>query len=1170
MNVSALFRLRILALLTAAAVAAGALLGTGAAHADTAPPDASIPKTVAADSLPTPQINGVVWAQLIVGNTVYVGGQFTTARPAGSAVGVNEVTRTNLMAYNLTTGVMTSFNPNVNGAVRALVASPDGTRVYAGGGFTSVGGVNRYRLAAFTAATGALVSTWAPVVNSTVRALGISGSTVYAGGVFTAANSVTRTQIASFSTTNGALLPWQGTPAGGGVYALAVSPDGGKVVIGGSFTSYNGGTNPGYGMAATDASTGAPLAWTTNGLIRNGGPNGAILNLTSSAAGVFGTGYDFGAGAMFEGAFRADWADGRLVWIEDCHGDTYSAVPIDDVVYTTGHAHYCGNIDEFPETTPRSYLRTLAFTMKATGVITANAAGNYYNFAGQPRPSLLNWHPDINTGTYTGQGQGPWNVVGNSQYVLYGGEFTIVNNKGQQGLARFAVPTIAPNKEGPRVSNTSFVSSAFVPAVASLASGSARVAWRSAYDRDNEFLKYEVLRDGVSVKTLSASSSEKNRPNLGWTDMDLTPGQAYSYRIRVTDPFGNVRTGDPATVTISSSGSGSAYSALVQSDARSYWPFGDDGGTTAYDWATGVDATTGSGVTRNVPGAIIGTTGTASRFDGTTSGFASTRLIENPARTFSVEAWVKTTTKRGGKIIGFGDSATGASANYDRQVYMDSNGRIWFGVAPPAGMRTVNSAAGYNDGKWHHIVATLGAEGMVLYIDGRQSAQRTDTTTAQSYRGYWRIGGDNLSGWTGRPPSDYIVADIDEVALYTRAISAQTVANHYSLATTGSPGNLAPTAAFSSTSNQLTVSVDGTASSDPDGTISGYAWAFGDGATATGASATHTYAAAGTFTVSLTVTDNNGSTSTVTQPVTVARAPVNAVPTASFTVAPTNLSVAVDGSASTDADGTIASHAWAFGDGGTGTGATATHAYTAAGTYTVTLTVTDNVGATGVTTRQVAVATPPPVGAAFVTDAFERTTSGGLGTADAGGPWTVTGSSVNYSVGDGVGRLRAATAGGTANAYLANLSTSDADVTATISLQDQVTGSGAYVSVIGRRIGADDYRARVKVLATGVVQLQLLRGAMNLRTVTLAGITYATGDRLVVRTQVFGTSPTTIRAKAWPLGTAEPPGWQASITDATATMQGPGHIGVALYLGGTATVAPLTMAVDNLVAKPVG
>ena len=77
------------------------------ATADTAPPDPSDPKTpvtVAADPLPTVQIDGVVWSQRVVGNTVYVGGKFTTARPAGAAPGVNTVARSNLLAYDIRTG----------------------------------------------------------------------------------------------------------------------------------------------------------------------------------------------------------------------------------------------------------------------------------------------------------------------------------------------------------------------------------------------------------------------------------------------------------------------------------------------------------------------------------------------------------------------------------------------------------------------------------------------------------------------------------------------------------------------------------------------------------------------------------------------------------------------------------------------------------------------------------------------------------------------------------------------------------------------------------------------------------------------------------------------------------------------------------------------------------
>ncbi|HWA52940.1 MAG TPA: PKD domain-containing protein [Solirubrobacterales bacterium] len=60
------------------------------------------------------------------------------------------------------------------------------------------------------------------------------------------------------------------------------------------------------------------------------------------------------------------------------------------------------------------------------------------------------------------------------------------------------------------------------------------------------------------------------------------------------------------------------------------------------------------------------------------------------------------------------------------------------------------------------------------------------------------------------------------------------------------------------------VAFDGSSSFDPDGSITGYAWNFGDGATATGPSPTHTYATGGTKTVTLTVTDDAGTQSSTT------------------------------------------------------------------------------------------------------------------------------------------------------------------------------------------------------------------------------------------------------------------------------------------------------------------
>jgi serine protease len=85
----------------------------------------------------------------------------------------------------------------------------------------------------------------------------------------------------------------------------------------------------------------------------------------------------------------------------------------------------------------------------------------------------------------------------------------------------------------------------------------------------------------------------------------------------------------------------------------------------------------------------------------------------------------------------------------------------------------------------------------------------------------------------------------------------------------GGGGNQAPTAAFSSSTSGLTVNVNGSASSDPNGDALTYAWTFGDGGTATGATASHTYAAAGTYTVTLTVDDGHGGTNSTSSALTV-------------------------------------------------------------------------------------------------------------------------------------------------------------------------------------------------------------------------------------------------------------------------------------------------------------
>lgn len=1070
------------------ATALASMPATSVADSDPADPqDPATPTTVTADGMPTVQISGVVWAQAIAGDRVYAGGSFSRARPAGAPAGTNEVTRNNLLAYDLDSGnLISSFAPNLNGQVSSVAVSPDQSRLYVGGDFTTVNGQARKRIAAFDTSTGALISNFAPPVNGSVDAIVATNSTVYAGGSFLGVGNQNRSNLAAFSATNGALLNWAPTATGGIVKALALRPDGSMLAVGGSFTALNGSSNPGYGLGLVDAVTGTSEPFAANSVIRNATDDGAITTLYAGEDYLYGGGYTFGSsGGTLEGVFSAGWDGGTVHWINDCHGDTYSVFAEGDAIYQVGHSHYCENIGGFAEGgSVAPYFRGTAMSKAATGKVTWEPdQGRYHSFEGQPAPSLLNWYPSLNTGTATGQVQGPWSLAGNDDYVVMGGEFTRVNGVPQQGLVRFALKETAPNVRGPQLFGTTYPIR-----VDSQQSGQVRIRWGANYDQDNENLTYRVYRDdqfGAGlVHTRQQRAAFWRLPVMGFTDSGLAPGSTHRYRVAVTDSSGNIANSPWADVTVASSGSVSPYVKAVQdSEPDIYWRLGEQNGTTVADsvgWGT---ATARGGVSRGAAGAIAGDPNTASRFNGSSTGYASMNQIGDPSDMFTLEGWFKTTSRSGGRLVGWGNRNDRNSTKTDRQIYLDNTGHVLFGVKPNAGRVAIASGGTYRDGMWHQATATLGPNGMRLYVDGALVAQRADVTVGEHLnRGYWRIGGDTLSGWPSSPSSGFLSGDIDDVAIYRSVLSPSEIAAHHALGIGQAAPNVAPEAAFTS-------SVE-------------------------------------------------------------------------------DLSVSVDGSASSDSDGSIASYAWDFGDGGTGSGPAASHAYAEAGTYDVELTVTDDHGDSGTITKQVTVTEPPLL---FAVDDFQRTVSNGLGSANVGGPWSLTGSAGTYSVSNGTGNIRTNGAGAGKAAFLSGASATDTDLSIDLALDKQPVGGAATLSVNVRRVSQNDkYNATVRYLADGTTALSLIRVVGGAETVigslALPGLSPGAGDRLRLRTQVIGTSPTQLRAKLWEAGSAEPTGWQLTTTDNSAALQTASPIGIEMYLGGGLTNAPVMASFDNLSA----
>jgi len=122
----------------------------------------------------------------------------------------------------------------------------------------------------------------------------------------------------------------------------------------------------------------------------------------------------------------------------------------------------------------------------------------------------------------------------------------------------------------------------------------------------------------------------------------------------------------------------------------------------------------------------------------------------------------------------------------------------------------------------------------------------------------WDFNGDNVVDATGATAQyQYLVAGtytvnliVTDAALLTDSASATV--------SVSAAANIAPHAAFSVTRDLMVASVDASGSADPDGTITGYAWDFGDGSSGSGVTTTHEYLNPGLYPITLTVTDNGG------------------------------------------------------------------------------------------------------------------------------------------------------------------------------------------------------------------------------------------------------------------------------------------------------------------------
>ncbi|MCK6446758.1 MAG: PKD domain-containing protein [Planctomycetes bacterium] len=250
----------------------------------------------------------------------------------------------------------------------------------------------------------------------------------------------------------------------------------------------------------------------------------------------------------------------------------------------------------------------------------------------------------------------------------------------------------------------------------------------------------------------------------------------------------------------------------------------------------------------------------------------------------------------------------------------------------------------------------------------------TVTVGATTYRGNVFSGANSISGGTAdiRNNTELVFLPAGTSGAFTVTVTATSIAGD------GVPGNadttdqdfalvvyngsagapVAPVANFTGTptSGSAPLTVNFTDAST--GSISSWAWDFGDTGTSTVQNPSHVYSTPGTYSVTLTVTGPGGSDAlTRTNYVTVS-APT--APTADFAGTPTSGNAPLSVNFTDLSTGSITSWAWDFGDTGTSTAQNPNHVYTTPGTYSVTLTVTGPGGSNALTrTNYITVNTPP-------------------------------------------------------------------------------------------------------------------------------------------------------------------------------------------------------------------
>ncbi|MGG5258057.1 PKD domain-containing protein [Phycicoccus avicenniae] len=924
-------RFRSLVVTVAMTLATGVIASSTPAQATPDPASPPTPRAMPTEipSATTPGITVGTKAMSFaeVGDKIFVAGTFTE---------VGGQSRSGLAAFDRVTGALdATFNPTILGQVYAVTPGPSANTIYAAGIIRNVNGTPLNKVALLDATTGAPIAGFKPpAIDQAVQDLKFRAGNLYLAGDFTTVGGAQRLGLASLNPTTGALTdalrvdltehhntdPTQVQKAVGGK-SLDITKDGSRLVVIGNFRKANGLDRDQAVQINLTGTSSSIDPWQTNGfkpLCYNFANDWTVRTVSLSPDGsyfVIGSGGGGGPaiGTLCDTATkwttRNPVVDAKPEWVSSAGGDTIWAVAVtDSAVYVGGHQRWMNNTlgNDFaaPGAVPRSGLSvvdplsgvpmkwnpgrvprgTAVFGMLAardgiwigsdTDYISINPAYKRQKLAFFPYKggytATATTTPTLPATVYDGRGG-----LGSATNVLYrvnaggpavgsgdsgpdwaadDGFDSPYRNSGSNGAGWSPAATYDPSVPA-TVPTALFDSERWDPDGAPELQWSFPVTAGVPVSVNVYFANRCDCTAGAGQRIFDMSIDGA----LKIDDLDLSGQVGHNRATKRSFPITSDGTVNIDFTHVVENPLVNAIEIVrtdvtpgpVQTDSLASWRF--DGTTAGPEnlSASGIDWSTVRGAFTVGDKLFYGTASTlmTASFDGRTIG---TPVAVNP---YHDPKWKDWPNGSGGTYDGNTPNFYGELSSVRGMFY--TNGNVYYAnggtslrsipFSPDSGIvgpvsSNVSSSMSFAD------VGGMFVAGSTLYFVKRSTGDLwsigwTGTTTTGSET---RVDGPSTGGrnWNGR-------------ALFL-----------------GNPAaNKAPVAAFTSSCTGLTCSFDGSTSSDPDGTVTGWSWAFGDGTTATGPSVSRTYASGGAKSVTLTVTDNAGDSDSVTRTVNPVAAP---------------------------------------------------------------------------------------------------------------------------------------------------------------------------------------------------------------------------------------------------------------------------------------------------------